>query len=131
MNFLVLPIGCYRDDGMIWGGVLTRPAKELFGRNLKELMDKIGVGGNGKRVPRKAIADVLHVSESMVNKYRAGINAPEVAKLSVLADYFQVPIARFFHDPDDLKMPPELDAETLSAIVSAAIKKAWPKPPAR
>jgi transcriptional regulator with XRE-family HTH domain len=101
---------CYESHGIGLEQALAKPTRELFRRTLDDLMEKRGVKNT-------ALAAHVGVSKSVVTHWRNGDTVPEMDKLSLIADFLDVPVAQFLvdlTDPRTLQMCIEITRKLLA-----------------
>lgn len=67
----------------------NRDVAELFGKNLKDLIDSRGI-------MQRQLADAINASEGSVTNWIAGMRFPGPVFIDAMAKYFDVPVSSFF-----------------------------------
>jgi len=80
-------------------------AKELFSKNLRELME-----ASGKT--QTDLVDAFNLTHSTVSNWVNGKKYPRADKIQMLAEYFCVPMSRLMKEEEILLMAPGISKKT-------------------
>lgn len=101
-----------------------KTAKALFAANLQVLLDRMRVsppdGETREDWSNAALARRIGVVRSVVTRWLDGDSVPHADMMDKLAAVFDVPVMRFFIDPDTDLMTPEDALEALQRVVREA-----------
>lgn len=78
-------------------------------RNIKKLLSE-----SGKK--NYEVAAELGISESVMSKWASGLQVPEIKSLEKLSEYFDVSVATFFLDQDEVLVHKSSVEDLLNSI---------------